>query len=85
MMTTPKFRIVKRTGAHPSYFYYIEEMYVAQRKVLDLFWVDCRWIDPENSLRTYDENIEVVEKYIQRKLRKHQSPQYEVVKNFYEE
>lgn len=84
-MSQPKFRIVKRTGAQDLFVLDIREIYVAQRKVLDLFWVDCRWIDSENSLRTYDNDLEVVEKYIQRKLRKHQPVQDEVVKTFYEE
>lgn len=84
-MSQPKFRIVKRTGAQDLFVLDIREVYVAQRKVLDLFWVDCRFIDSENSLRTYDNDLEVVEKYIQRKLRKHQPVQDEVVKTFYEE
>lgn len=84
-MSQPKFRIVKRTGAQDLFVLDIREVYVAQRKVLDLFWVDCRFIDSENSLRTYDNDLEVVENYIQRKLRKHQPVKDEVVKNFYEE
>jgi hypothetical protein len=84
-MSQPKFRIVKRIGANDLFVCDDEAVYVAQRKVLDLFWVNCRLIDPENSLHTFDKNIKVVERYIQRKLHKHQPPQDEVVKTFYEE
>lgn len=84
-MSQPKFRIVKRTGAQDLCVIDHREVYVAQRKVLYLFWVDCRFIDSENSLSTYDNDLEVVEKYIQRKLRKHQPVKDEVVKTFYEE
>jgi hypothetical protein len=83
-MSQPKYRIVKRTGAKGFYVVGCDELYIAQRKVLDLFWVDCRWIDSENSHNTYGIELSFVEKYIHKKIKEKEPIQQEVVKTFYE-
>ena len=83
-MSQPKFRIVKRTGIH-RHISYSNEVYVAQRKVLDLFWVDCDLIEADTPGITYDRDLRVVEEYIQEKLSRKQKPKEEVVKNYYDE
>lgn len=80
----PKYRIVKRTGAHSKLNYYSGPVYFAQRKLFDLFWVDCEHIDMEQCTRTYDRDMAVVQRYIEGKLHKYHAPVEEVVETFYE-
>lgn len=79
MFNTPKFRIVKRDGDNFPYY--------AQRKLFDLFWVDCQHLEGDLGLRmiTYDNYLWVVEKYVKQKLRKYSPKDDVVVATFYEE
>lgn len=83
-MNPPKFRIVKRTKAKNLYVFG-SVVYVAQRKLLDLFWVDCRFFDSEDLYHTYAEELVVVEKYIQKQLYNYQPTKDEVVRTFYDD
>ena len=76
----PKYRIIKRDG--DTFRYY------AQRKVFDLFWIDCQHLEGDFAMRvlTYDDELWVVERYIKRKLEKYSPKEDDVViATFYEE
>ena len=77
MFNTPKYRIIKREDSVFPFH--------AQRKVLDLFWVDCQFLDPNNN-NCYDSSFTVVERYVKRKLNKHENGgDFEVVATYYQE
>lgn len=71
MFSTPKFRIIKRDGGTFQYY--------AQRKVFDLFWMDCRDFEGDSEMRinTFDNNLWVVEKYIELKLEEYRPKKIE--------
>lgn len=75
-----KFRIVKRSG--DTFLYY------AQRKLFDLIWFDCHYLEDDFAMKVLacDDELWVVERYIKRKLEKY-SPKEDdvVVATFYEE
>jgi hypothetical protein len=80
MFNTPKFRIVKRDGDTFSYY--------AQRKLFDLFWIDCQLLEGDFGMKTttYDDELWVVERYIKRKLEKYRPKEDDVVvATYYEE
>lgn len=67
MTDIPKFRIVKRDSSY--------HCYRAQRKVWDLFWVDCNQLESKYSIKekTYSKDLWVVEKYIKQKIEQYRS------------
>lgn len=79
MFNTPKFRIVKRNGDTFQYY--------AQRKLFDLIWVDCHYLEDDFAMRVIacDNDLWVVERYVKKKLRKYSPKDDVVVATFYEE
>lgn len=77
MTDIPKFRIVKREDDFHSFH--------AQRKVLDLFWIDCKYIETSNT-DCFDYNFSVVERYVKRKLNKYKNGgDFEIIVTYYDE
>ena len=77
MTDIPKFRIIKREDDFYPFY--------AQRKVLDLFWIDCKYIETSNT-DCFDHNFTVVERYVKRKLNKYKNGgDFEVVATYYQE
>lgn len=75
MSNTPKYRIIKREDeTYP---------FCAQRKVLDLLWVDCKYLETSDT-DCFDTNFTVVERYVKRKLKKYKNGgDFEVIATYY--
>jgi hypothetical protein len=79
MFNTPKFRIVRRYGDAFKYY--------AQRKLFNLIWVDCHYLEDDFAMKVLagDDTLWVVEIYIKRKLAKYSPKDDVVVATYYDE